>query len=63
MTVNEVYNTTAESFVFIKDKDGLLKEYCGQKELAGLKVVKITATRYPMYNSVLELQVKEVAHD
>lgn len=61
MTVNDIYNTTAESFVFIKDKDGLLMEYYGQSELAGLKVVKITATRYPMYNSVLELEVKEGA--
>ena len=59
MTVNDIYNATAESFVFIRDAEGMLMEYYGQSDLAGLKVVKITATRYPMYNSVLELEVKE----
>lgn len=59
MTVNDIYNMTAESFVFIRDTEGMLMEYYGQSDLAGLKVVKITATKYPMYNSVLELEVKE----
>lgn len=59
MTVRDVYEMTARSFVFVREPDETLTEFYGQEDLADKNVIDIHATRYPMYDHVLEVEVSD----
>lgn len=60
MTVHELYEVSPQSFVFIDREDGQpVKEYTGDKNGVGShEVASVKATRYPMFQSVLEVTIK-----
>ena len=59
MTVKDLYDVTSESFIFIND-GGTMIEFYGQDEYIDRKVTHIKATSYPMYISVLEVEIEEI---
>ena len=58
MKVKDLYDLTSESFIFINLEDAGCIEYYGQDEFSEKEITHITATKYPMYNSVLEIEIK-----
>ena len=44
-------------FVFVKNDEGKVTEYRGEKYLAGAKVKEIIATRYPNIDMVIEVKL------
>lgn len=61
MTVKELYNASPWSHIFIVRRDETSKEhlgyYGGGKQYADKKVMRVYATSYPMYKSVLEVEI------
>ena len=57
MTVKELYDVSLNSFVFIRIPGQLAKEFTGSPEYADKMVRKVTAKEYPMYKSVLEVEL------
>lgn len=63
MTLKELYDVSPCSFVFVVQREedfrvkGMFK-YKGDKTIANRKVKRITAASYPMYKSVLEVEIE-----
>lgn len=62
MTVKELYNVSPWAFIFIvqRDQENGIKmcwEYKGGKLYSDREVKRINATSYPMYKSVLEVEI------
>ena len=62
MTVRELYNVSPWAHMFIVDRgdDNELKiqlEYTGGSLYANRTITRVNATRYPMYDSVLEVEI------
>ena len=55
MTLHELWHLSPQCFVFIRQKNGVLKEYAGGKKNADAVVEKIIGTSYPMFKNVLEV--------
>lgn len=55
MTLHELWRLSPQCFVFIRQKNGVLKEYAGGKKNADARVEKIIGTSYPMFKNVLEV--------
>lgn len=55
MTLHELWRLSPQCFVFIRQKNGVLKEYTGGKKNADARVEKIIGTSYPMFKNVLEV--------
>lgn len=60
MTVHDLYEVSPQSFIFINHKDGKpVTEYTGDKNGIGTHEIEtVTATKYPMFQSVLEVTTK-----
>ena len=58
MTVYELYRKAPQSFVFIRDKDGRVTEYCGERLERG-EIKTVLATSYPMFKHVLEVTLED----
>ena len=60
-TIQELWRVSPQSFIFIRNEDGSVTEYKGHrlsvKDSVG-EVVSVKATRYPMFDSVLEVTMK-----
>ena len=59
MTVRDVWKVAPQSFVFIRGRDGRVKEYCGSGDLGDREVDRMKAVKYPMYDSVIEIVLKD----
>lgn len=57
MTLKELYTAIPQSFVFVRDADNHVKEYCGGADDSGEEVWEVKATSYPMYESVIEVRL------
>ena len=55
MTLYELWRVAPTSFVFIRQKNGELKEYVGGKANRDEEVLRVKGTAYPMYKNVLEV--------
>lgn len=55
MRLIDLWKVTADSFIFIKNADGTHTEYNGTKDMQDRIISNITATKYPMYDKVLEV--------
>lgn len=55
MTLHELWFVAPQCFMFIRQKNGVLKEYTGGKKNADARVEKIIGTSYPMFRNVLEV--------
>lgn len=61
MKLKELWMVSPQSFIFVRNEDGRVIEYKGTKDLASRTVEKATATSYPMYKSVIEVELKAEA--
>ena len=59
MTLHELWFVAPQCFVFVRQKNGQLKEYAGGKKNADAVVEKIIGTSYPMFKNVLEVTLAE----
>ena len=59
MKLRDLYNVTSESFIFIVGADGKKIRFEGEREYIDKKISHIKATSYPMYSSVLEVELSE----
>lgn len=60
ITVHDLWLHSPQSFVFVRTRDGHVREYVNETPDLRDKVVEnIKATSYSMYKSVLEVRVKE----
>ena len=59
MTLHELWWVSPQCFVFVRQKNGQLKEYAGGKKNADAVVEKIIGTSYPMFKNVLEVTLAE----
>ena len=59
MTLHELWSVSPQCFVFVRQKNGQLKEYAGGKKNADARVEKIIGTSYPMFKNVLEVTIRE----
>ena len=59
MTLHELWEICPRCFLFIKQEDGRVREYKGSNADAFAQVADIYATKYPMYDNVLEVKLKE----
>ena len=57
ITLGELRRVSPQCFIFIRHSGGTVEEYQGAKTLADLEVKKITATEYPVYKHVLEVEL------
>lgn len=57
MKLYELWRVSPQSFVFVRLANGSVMEYRGGKNGADLEVSRVKATEYPMYKSVLEVEV------
>lgn len=61
LTIQQLWIASPQSFIFIKNKDGSVTEYKGRrlsvKDAKG-EVLTVKATKYPMFDSVLEVTMK-----
>ena len=60
MTLHELWSVSPQCFMFIRQKNGVLKEYTGGKKNADAVVEKIIGTSYPMFKNVLEVTLAKV---
>ena len=60
MTLHELWSVSPQCFVFVRQKNGQLKEYAGGKKNADAVVEKIIGTSYPMFKNVLEVTLAKV---
>ena len=61
MRVFDVYLVSPQSHIFIRENkgnDSRVKEYEGGNDYKDRVVSRITATSYPMFPSVLELEIQ-----
>lgn len=57
MTVNDLWEISPKSFLFICREDGAKIEYQRQAEFRGREVAEIRPASYPMYKSVIEVSL------
>lgn len=57
MKLHDLWFVAPQSFVFVRLADGSVMEYRGGANGADLEVVRVKATEYPNYKSVLEVEV------
>ena len=62
MTVKQLWDVSPQCFTMIKSVNGEfldhVQDYHGSGEYSDYKVVRIVATKYPMYAHVLELDIR-----
>lgn len=61
ITIQELWRVSPQSFIFIKNEDGSVTEFKGSRlsvEDSVGEIVNVKATKYPMYDSVLEVTMK-----
>ena len=61
MTLKELWDISPRCFVFVRQNDGSVKQYTGQKSGASALITDVCATKYPMYDHVLEVKLEEGA--
>jgi hypothetical protein len=56
MTLHDLWVVLSpQSFIFFRQKNGVLKEYAGGKKYSDAVVGEIHPTSYPMFKNVLEV--------
>lgn len=65
MTLGELYRVSPWATIFVVQRESATDthikgqwEYKGTNDIAGRQVTRINATRYPMYASVLEVEIE-----
>lgn len=61
ITIQDLWRISPQSFIFIKNEDGTVTEFKGNRlstEDSVGEVVNVEAKSYPMYKSVLEVTMK-----
>ena len=61
LLIQDLWLRAPQSFIFIKNEDGTVTEYKGHRlsvEDSIGEVTNVVATKYPMYDSVLEVTMK-----
>lgn len=61
MTLHELWRVSPQCFVFVRQKNGQLKEYAGGKKNADSVVKSILATSYPMFKNTIEVELVDAA--
>ena len=57
MTLYDLWFRAPKSFVFVRDGDNVW-EYKGTADLANSVVLEIKGTKYPNYDSVIEVKIR-----
>ena len=58
MTLYDLWQISPQSHVFIEKADKTVVQYHGEKYGLMLEIESVKATSYPMYKSVLQVQIK-----
>ena len=58
MVLFDLWKCAAQSHIFIRHKSGTVEEYIGTKSEAGARIKSVKATSYPMFKSVIEVELE-----